>query len=80
MPLQSKPVTEAHGICCRDARVAQDEFSLAHLALSVDAFETGRNWERRKLAGKVRPREYNLCNRAYRKGEGCSKTVSIWCG
>lgn len=51
MPLQSKPVTEAHGICCRDARVAQD--SLAHLALSVDAFETGRNWERRKLAGKV---------------------------
>lgn len=53
MPLQSKPVTEAHGICCRDARVAQDEFSLAHLALSLDAFETGRNWERRKLAGKV---------------------------
>lgn len=57
MPLQSKPVIEAHGVSCRDARVALDEFSLAHLALSVDAFETGRNWERRELAGKARPRE-----------------------
>lgn len=32
-------------------------FSLAHLALSVDASETGRNRERRELAGKPRARK-----------------------
>lgn len=30
---------------------------LAHLGLNVNACETGRNWERRDLAGKARQRE-----------------------
>lgn len=64
--------------------MALDEFSLPHLALSVNAFETGRNWERREeVACKARLKEaWNIvCVIKPAENPGVfSRTVSIWHG
>lgn len=50
---------EAPGVCCSGARMVlmRLNLSLAHLALSADASETGGSWEKRELVDKGKPRQ-----------------------